>query len=106
MVGRVARLLAPIAIIAVAVAVYLIVHATVDKNHHTVSPSHSAHAPGRHHHRHEHHRHTATFYVVKPGDTLSAIAVATHVSLTRLEALNPSVSANALQTGQRLRLRR
>jgi Tfp pilus assembly protein FimV len=105
MVGRVARLLAPIAIIAVAVAIYLIVHATVDKHHHTVSHHHhSAHASGRHHHKHHHP--APKFYVVKPGDTLSAIAVRTHISLTRLQALNPNVSANTLQTGQRLRLRR
>jgi LysM repeat protein len=105
MVGRVARLLAPIAIIAVAVAVYLIVHATVDKNHHTVSHHHSAHVQGRHHH-HKRHSSKPKFYVVKPGDTLSGIAVRVHIPLTRLEALNPNVSANALQTGQRLRLRR
>lgn len=105
MVGRVARLLAPIAIIAVAVVIYLIVHATVDKNHHTVSHHHhSAHAAGRHHHKH--HQAKPAFYVVRPGDTLSAIAVRTHISLTRLEALNPSASANTLQSGQRLRLRR
>jgi LysM repeat protein len=104
MVGRVARLLAPIAIIAVVVAVYLIVHAAVDNNHHTVSHNHSAHAQGRHHH-HKRRRAAATFYVVKPGDTLSGIAVRVHIPLTRLETLNPNVSANALQTGQRLRLR-
>ena len=46
------------------------------------------------------------YYLVRPGDTLSAIALREHVSLTTLEALNPSVSPGALQTGQRLRLRR
>lgn len=96
-------MLAPIAIIAVAVAVYLIVHATVDSNN-TVSHQHSAHASGRHHH-HKHHSHKAKVYVVKAGDTLGGIAVKTHIPLTRLEALNPNVSPNALQTGQRLRLR-
>ena len=97
-------MLAPIALIAVGVAIYLIVHATVQKNDHTVTQSHHAHTTKQHHH---HHKSTkTTFYVVQPGDTLSGIAVKTHISLTRLEALNPSVSANALQTGQRLRLRR
>jgi LysM domain len=105
MVGRVARLLAPIAIIAVAVAVYLIVHATVDKNHHSMSHNHSAHTSGRHHH-HKRHRPKPKFYVVKPGDTLGAIAVSTHIPLVHLEALNPNVSANTLHIGQRLRLRR
>ena len=48
------------------------------------------------------------FYVVKPGDTLSAIAAKTNVSMTSLTSLNPSLatSPNSLQTGQRLRLRR
>ena len=97
-------MLAPIAIIAVAVAVYLIVHATVEKDHHTVSHNHSAHASRRHHHKR--HRHKTQFYVVKAGDTLGGIAVSAHMPLPRLEALNPNVSPNALQTGQRLRLRR
>lgn len=98
-------MLAPIAIIAVAVAVYLIVHATVDSKHQTVNHHHSAHVSGRHHH-HKRHGHKSTFYVVKAGDTLGGIAVKTHIPLPHLEALNPNVSPNALQTGQRLRLRR
>jgi LysM repeat protein len=103
MVGRIARLLAPIALIAVGVAIYLIVHATVQKNDHTVTQTHHAHTTKHHHH----HKSVKTAsYTVQPGDTLSGIAAKTHISLTRLETLNPSVSANALQTGQRLRLRR
>ncbi len=103
MVGRAARLLAPIAIIAVAVVVYLLVHDTVNNSHQTVTP-HSAKASGRHHHHH--HRPARKFYVVKVGDTLSGIAARFHIPVTRLQALNPNISPNALQTGQRLRLRR
>jgi LysM repeat protein len=44
--------------------------------------------------------------VVKPGDSLSAISVKTHVSVATLEALNPGIDPNALQTGQRLTLRK
>ena len=99
------RLLAPIAIIAVAVSVYLVVHGTVD-NHHTVTQTHNglnATKP-----RHTHHKHSAkpTYYVVKAGDTLSGIATRAGISLTTLERLNPNISPNALQTGERLRLRR
>jgi LysM repeat protein len=105
MVGRTGRLLAPIAIIAVAVSVYLVVHGTVD-NHHTVTQTRNglnATKP-----RHTHHKHSSkpTYYVVKAGDTLSGIAVRTGISLTVLEQLNPNISPNALQTGERLRLRR
>ncbi|MFZ0386554.1 MAG: LysM peptidoglycan-binding domain-containing protein [Solirubrobacteraceae bacterium] len=103
MVRRIARLLAPIAIIAVAVSVYLVVHGTVD-NHNTVTQN-AVNAPKHHHHRHRHSR-KPKYYVVKPGDTLSAIATRTGVSLTVLEQLNPNISPNALQTGKRLRLRR
>jgi len=102
MVGRAARLLAPIVIIAVAVSVYLIVHGTVD-NHHTVT--HSSTTSRKRHHKHKRGAHTPKYYVVKAGDTLSGIASHTGVPLIRLERLNPNVSPNALQTGRRLRLR-
>ena len=47
-----------------------------------------------------------TFYIVQPNDDLSGISVKTGVSVHGLEALNPAVNPNALQSGQRLRLRR
>ncbi len=49
---------------------------------------------------------TATTFVVRSGDTLSAIALRTHVPIATIERLNPGVAANALRVGQRLRLRR
>jgi LysM repeat protein len=104
MVGRTVRLLAPIAIIAVAVSVYLVVHGTVD-NHHTVTQTHNGLNAAKPHHRHRHSR-KSTYYVVRPGDTLSGIAARTGVALTTLEQLNPNISPNTLQTGERLRLRR
>jgi LysM repeat protein len=106
MVRILARLLAPLALAAVAVGVYLIVHSTVAKPHHTVTRSGTTLQPtGRHHHKPQA---RAKFYVVKQGDTLSSIAQKTGVSLSRMSSLNPSVSAPpySLQTGQRLRLRR
>lgn len=44
-------------------------------------------------------------YVVKPGDTLSGIAMKTDTSVEALQALNPDVDVQALQPGTRLRLR-
>ena len=44
------------------------------------------------------------FYVVKPGDVLSAIADATGVPLTRIEQLNPDVDAQTLHAGQKIKL--
>jgi len=43
-------------------------------------------------------------YVVKPGDTLSSIALKTGVPLARIEALNPNVDTQSLQAGQRIKL--
>ena len=109
--GRItARLLAPIAIAAVAVGVYLIVHDNVASHSSTAAHSHTA----RHHRRRRSHHGAGSgksgksmFYTVQSGDTLSDIASRTGVSLTRLEQLNPSLTPPySLQTGQRLRLRR
>jgi LysM repeat protein len=45
------------------------------------------------------------FYVIRAGDSLSSISLKTGISMTQLEALNPSIDPNALQTGTKLRLR-
>jgi lipoprotein NlpD len=106
MVRLFARLLAPLALAAVAVGVYLVVHSTVAKQTTTVTTSATTQRPtGRHHGKA---KPRPKFYVVKSGDTLSAIAARTGVPLGRLTTLNPSVSTPpySLQTGQRLRLRR
>jgi LysM repeat protein len=99
MVGRSrARYLAPLALIAVIAGTYLVVHAGLAKKHAT-GQSHTRRA------RRSHHR-VAKFYVVKPGQTLTSIADKFGISVTTLEALNPNVDPNSLQSSQRLRLRR
>jgi LysM repeat protein len=103
MVAKSVRLLAPIALAAVAVATYLIVHASLETNPTTISHSTRLSANG---HRSHHHHPPPKFYVVKAGDTLSGISIRTHVPIVHIMALNHSISPNALQTGQRLRLRR
>jgi nucleoid-associated protein YgaU len=103
----VARLVAPLAIAAVAVGIYLVVHGNLVTHHHT--PAHSAGTSHRRHHGHHHRpRHPKPkFYTVKSGDTLSLIASRTGVSMAHLEALNHSLHPPySLQSGQRLRLRR
>ncbi len=103
MVARnVGRYVAPIALIAVIVATVVVINAGLATTHHSGSiPRHAArsvlsvHAPPR-----------KLFYVIQSGDSLSTISVKTGVSVPTLEALNPSVDPNALQTGQRLRLGR
>jgi LysM repeat protein len=103
----VARLMALLAIAAVAVGIYLVVHGNLVTHHST--PAHSAGKSHRHRHGHHHHpRHAKPkYYTVKPGDSLSSIASHTGVSMGRLETLNHSLHPPySLQSGQRLRLRR
>ena len=47
----------------------------------------------------------AQFYTVRRGDTFGAIAAAEGTTVAELERLNPGVSSNALQVGQRLRVK-
>jgi Tfp pilus assembly protein FimV len=44
------------------------------------------------------------YYTVHAGDTLSAIAARTHVSLAALRRLNPDVQPTALFLGEKLRV--
>ena len=45
-------------------------------------------------------------YVVKSGDTLSAISIKTGVSMLTIKRLNPKLQADTLHAGQRVRLSR
>jgi LysM domain len=94
-----ARYLAPIALAAVIAGAYVIVHASLANK-----PASHAQARKRHRARGRYAR--VKFYVVQPGDSLTRIATKTGIAVTQLEAINPHVDPNSLQTGQRLRLRR
>jgi LysM repeat protein len=102
MVRKSARYVAPIALAAVAVATYVIVHEGLNTRHATASQTSSSGAgtstPRA--------RRGPKFYTVKAGDTLSAISIKTHIAIYSISSLNPNLSPNSLQTGQRLRLRR
>jgi LysM repeat protein len=106
MVGKSARFIAPAALAAVTLGVYLIVHSTLSTQAPTITHSNAVIVSGRRQVAHA--RLGPKVYVVKPGDTLSAIAAKTGASMSSLTTLNPSLasSPNSLQTGQRLRLRR
>ena len=45
------------------------------------------------------------FYTVGRGDTFGSISAKTGVPVSQLEKLNPGVSSNSLQVGQRLRVK-
>lgn len=101
-----ARWLAPIALLAAVLAVFLVARPSTEED----SGSSSSGAPAA--------QQTSTSarttttrrrsaprtYTVQAGDVLSAIAEKTGVSLERLQELNPDVDANALRTGQKLKL--
>lgn len=98
-----ARVLAPLALAATLVAVVVVVQASrpesskpssaspTTSQRTTTEPSRPARARRR-------------VYVVKAGDTLTAIAERTGVALAEIQRLNPDVDPQALQTGQRLKL--
>lgn len=95
------RYLAPIALVAVATGTYVVIHSGLQSKPSTVTQVQTASrgsGPRR--------RRLAKYYRVRGGDSLSGIAVKTGIPLATLEALNPRVPPDALQNGQRLRLRR
>jgi LysM repeat protein len=95
------RYLAPIALVAVATGTYLVIHSGLQSKPSTITQVQTAsRGSGRRRPR------LAKYYRVRGGDSLSGIAVKTGISLATLEALNPRVPPDALQNGQRLRLRR
>jgi LysM repeat protein len=97
-----ARYLAPIALVAVATGTYLVIHSGLESKPPVTSTQVQGlnRGSGR-----GHRRRLAKYYRVRVGDSLSGIAVKTGIPLATLEALNPRVPPDALQNGQRLRLR-
>jgi LysM repeat protein len=97
---KAARFLAPIALAATIAGTYAIVHQGLKAKSTTTHHSGTTH-------RHAHGKYArAKFYVIQGGDSMTSIAAKTGINISTLEDLNPSVEPNALQTGQRLRLRR
>jgi len=108
--GSRARMLAPIALVAFALAL-LVVIATSDapedgndggervsqsprggSTTDTTTADAEPRVPGR-------------FYTIKTGDTLAGIAETVGVPVTRLQELNPELDPQALVSGQKIRLR-
>jgi hypothetical protein len=90
-----ARLFAPVALVAFAAAMVLVV-ATTGRS----GPGSAAGTPATE-------RQTGPrTYVVRRGDTLTKIAERKRVPLKRLEELNPTLDPQTLVPGQRIKLRR
>ena len=112
---RPARFLVPLALSAVILSTYLVVHHAVLRGSGAVASRHQG--SGDHHAGGTRTVTTGTgasttstttttagVYVIQPGDTLGAISARTGVSVARIEQLNPGLNPSALQVGQRVRL--
>lgn len=91
-----ARFLAPLALIAAAIAVYTVAQPeeTSTSSSTTTAVTTQKAKPKK----------QAASYTVKPGDTLSGIAEKTGVPLEKIQELN-DVDANSLRVGRKLKLR-
>jgi LysM repeat protein len=108
-----ARWLAPLALVACAVAVYSVVNATLLSSDEPAATSSASKSATTSKSRTVSKRSSSgkkqkarrrRTYTVKSGDTLSSISVKTGVSLERIQQLNPKLDSNSLQTGQRVKL--
>jgi len=98
-----ARLIAPLALVACAIAILVIVNGNspdsggskTTTTTTTTSTTTTAKQGARSSRRR---------YVVKPGDVMSQIAIKTGVPLDTLLRLNPNVDAQSLRVGQKLKL--
>jgi LysM repeat protein len=98
-----ARLFAPLALVACAIAVLVIVNsgnsgggsATSEKTTTGSSTTTTTTRATKHHKR---------TYIVKDGDVLSQIAIKTGVPLATIQQLNPTVDAQSLHAGQKIKL--
>jgi LysM repeat protein len=100
-----ARWLAPVALVTCAVAVYAVVDNTLNDGSSTKGSETTQRArPAKPTTQKTSTNKRRRTYTVRAGDTLSAIAVKTGVSLTTLERLNPKLDADTLHAGQKVRL--
>jgi LysM repeat protein len=101
--SSIARTLAVLALAAAFVAMIAIVSAALDENE--GGSSGKAHAQRVHHREPEAPKKVPATYVIKSGDTLTAIAHATGVSVAKIERLNPEVDPQILIAGETLKLK-
>jgi LysM repeat protein len=95
-----ARLFAPLALVACAVAVLVIVNGHSSSGG-SKTPAATTSSTATFTKKTKPHRRT---YIVKTGDVLSRISIKTGVPLVTLQQLNPNVDAQSLHVGQKLKL--
>jgi LysM repeat protein len=104
-----ARFLAPLAVIAVAVAFYAVLsHGISDSGSGKTPPAAETRGkatPARTRTSGSSQKRKRKTYVVKSGDTPSSIAQKTGVPLSEIERLNPDIDPQLLSPGTRIKLR-
>jgi LysM repeat protein len=102
-----ARFLAPLALLAVIGALYLIVKPQSSGDSETAAPTTTTQPAKKQTAKKSasHKKKTPKTYTVQPGDTPSGIAEKAGISLAELEQLNPSLDPQALAPGEKLKLR-
>jgi LysM repeat protein len=101
-----ARFLAPLALVAVVVAMYMVISSGLgtsgdEQPASTARPTATAKPT-----KTKKTKRKRRVYVVKPGDTPSGIAEKTGISLEKLEQANPDLDPQLLAPGQRIKLPR
>jgi LysM repeat protein len=96
-----ARVFAPLALVACAVAVLAIVGGGGGGSGGSKSTSTTSSSTTTTTRATKHHKRT---YTVKEGDVLSQIAIKTGVPLATIQQLNPNVDAQSLHAGQKIKL--
>lgn len=91
------RLLAPIAVIAIAAALLFVIATSLGDS----DPGDGGRGGGAGAAK----KSDEKFYTVEPGDSLTTIADKTGVSVDKLSQLNPDLDPQALISGQRVKLR-
>lgn len=100
-----ARFLAPVTLLVVVAAVFVVVRGSHSAHHGADARSTPPAASGGHGHGRGHTGPPARVYVVREGDILSAISGRTGISVPTLQSLNPKLDPQSLHAGQRLKLR-
>jgi LysM repeat protein len=102
------RAVAPIAFLAAVTIAVLLIRSGLESNDAAAPPTATtavsrAHPAARHGHKPK--RVPKVYYTVRSGDTFGSIAARYVITVAQLEALNPSVSSNALVVGQKIRVK-
>jgi len=95
--GRIlARLFAPLLLLGVAAAIYLIVSSPPGFLRNTGAGTHASHPAAQ--------RRLPPYWTVRPGDSFAVIAAKTGLSTDQLQSYNPTIDPLALTPGVRLNL--